>query len=416
LIKKPLFLILLYVFVDVLGFSLILPLLPFYAETFDATPGVVGMLLGANAVTQLIGAPLIGRLSDRYGRRPMLLISVAGTAISFILLGLANSLFMLFFSRILDGFLGGNISLAQAYITDITEGRERSKGLGFIGAAFGLGFIFGPAIGGTLSAGGNYTLPALAAAALALVNLLGVLFILPESLTSQDRKDRVQSSSERVTLSALLRAMKRPCVGPLLNLILFYGLAFTMFQSIFAIFAQQRLALDAQSTGYILTYVGVVIVVVQGGVISLLTKYFADKQLIFAGAVLLAASLLAWAFTYTIWMLLIVLIPIALAGGVLNVVSNSALSKSVRREETGGTLGLSAALGSLDRVVSPVLGGVLIGRLGPWGPGLLGAALMAVMSIFIWNRILFVPDAACPEPESEPDTASSVQVDAGRAY
>ena len=161
--KKQLALILTYVFIDVLGFSLILPLLPFYAQTFDASPALVGLLLGANAVTQMIGAPLIGRLSDRYGRRPMLIVSIAGTAASFLMLGLANSLWMLFLSRILDGFLGGNISLAQAYITDVTDERDRARGLGLIGATFGMGFIFGPAIGGVLSAGDNFARPALIA-------------------------------------------------------------------------------------------------------------------------------------------------------------------------------------------------------------------------------------------------------------
>ena len=126
--KRQLVLILGYVFIDVLGFSLILPLLPFYAEAFDATPTLVGLLLSANAVTQMIGAPLIGRLSDRYGRRPMLIVSIAGTVVSFLLLGLANSLFMLFVSRMLDGLLGGNISLAQSYITDVTEEKDRAKG------------------------------------------------------------------------------------------------------------------------------------------------------------------------------------------------------------------------------------------------------------------------------------------------
>ena len=152
-------LILLYVFVDVLGFSLILPLLPYYATSFGASSTVVGLLLAANAVTQFVGAPLLGRLSDRYGRRPLLLVSLMGTVAAFLMLGLAKSLWMLFLSRIVDGLLGGNISLAQAYITDITSDRDRARGLGFIGAAFGFGFIFGPAIGGTLAANGNYALP-----------------------------------------------------------------------------------------------------------------------------------------------------------------------------------------------------------------------------------------------------------------
>ena len=399
--KKRLVLILAYVFVDVLGFTLILPLLPFYARTFDATPAAVGLLLGANALTQFFSAPLIGRLSDRYGRRPLLLMCLAGTVGSFLMLGLANSLWMLFLSRILDGLLGGDISLAQAYITDITGERDRAKGLGLIGAAFGIGFIFGPALGGVLSAGDNYARPAFAAAALALVNLVGVLLMLPESLPPEERKNRVQSPATAVTARALWEALRRPCVGPLLNYRLWFGLAFTMFQTIFALFVQIRLGLNARTTSYVLTYVGVVIAAVQGGGIALLTRRYGDKQLIFAGTIGLSLALLAWAFVPSVWFLLVVQIPIALSAGVLGVVSSSALTKSVYREEVGGTLGLSAALDSLTRVVSPTLGGLLIGRLGAPAPGVLGALIMAGLIAFTWRRILFVPDLECPPPAAD---------------
>ena len=399
--KRQLALILGYVFIDVLGFSLILPLLPFYAEAFDATPTLVGLLLGTNAVTQMIGAPLIGRLSDRYGRRPMLIVSIAGTVVSFLILGLANSLVMLFVSRILDGLLGGNISLAQSYITDVTEEKDRAKGLGLIGAAFGVGFIFGPAIGGTLSAGGNYALPALIASGLSALNLIGVILFLPESLSTQERQERAQSPGTAITPKALWIALRRPCVGPLLNHRLFYGLAFTMFQTIFAVFAGRKLGLSAQSTSYVLTYVGIVIAVVQGGGISLLTKRFSDKQLVLGGSALLAIALAAWALTPNVWLLLVVLVPLALAGGVLGVVTNSALTKSVVPQETGGTLGLSASLDSFARVISPILGGFLIDKLGAAAPGLLGGLIMVWLTVFAWRRILSVPDGACPAPEPE---------------
>jgi len=209
-LRRELALILLYVFVDVLGFSLILPLLPFYAETFGASPTLVGLLLGANALAQLIGAPIIGRLSDRYGRRPMLLVSIAGTLLSFLLLGFANSLAMLFLSRILDGLLGGNVSLAQAYITDLTDEKERASGLGLIGAGFGLGFMIGPALGGRLSAGGNYGLPAFAAAGMALVNLIGVLLWLPESLPVEKRRKADPKKSRELSLRAMVQALGVP--------------------------------------------------------------------------------------------------------------------------------------------------------------------------------------------------------------
>src|SRR5512135_3678920 len=139
------------VFIDLLGFSLILPLLPYYAETFGANPTLVGLLVGSYAAAQLVGAPILGRLSDRYGRRPILLLSVLGTFIGFLLLGFARSLWVLFASRILDGLTGGNLSIAQAYISDVTDAKSRARGLGMVGAAFGLGFIIGPAVGGILS-------------------------------------------------------------------------------------------------------------------------------------------------------------------------------------------------------------------------------------------------------------------------
>ncbi len=395
--KKPLILIFVFVFIDVLGFSLILPLLPYYADTFDATPTIVGLLLGANALTQFFGAPILGRLSDRHGRRPLLILSVAGTALSFLLLGWARSLWMLFVTRILDGLLGGDISLAQAYITDVTDEKNRARGLGIIGASFGLGFIFGPAIGGTLSAGGNYSLAAFAAAGLSALNLLGVLIWLPESLPQEKRAVVTSNPRTSFTARALWDALKRPCVGPLLSVRLIFSLAFVTFQTTFALFAKQRLALDVQTTSYVLTYVGMLSVAVQGGGMGPLTRRFNEKQLIFGGTALMAVSLLAWAFTPALWVLIIVLAPLALAGGVLGVALDSALTKSVYPEEVGGTLGLSASLGGLTRVVAPITGAFLLDNVSPMAPGILGAVLMAGLIPFTWRRVLFVPDLSCPE-------------------
>jgi len=395
-LKRSLILLLLFVFIDVLGFSLILPLLPFYAETFDATPTAVGLLLGANALTQLIGAPILGRLSDRYGRRPLLILSIAGTVVSFLLLGWASSLEMLFLSRILDGFLGGNISLAQAYVTDVTDEKDRARGLGFIGASFGLGFMFGPALGGRLSAGGNYGLPAFVAAALSALNLLGVLIWLPESLSPEKRVEKANGPRADFTARALFEALGRPCVGPLLIIRLFYGLAFTIFQTVFALFVDKRLGLGAEQTGYLLAYVGVLIVAIQGGGIGLLTRRFSDKQLTFGATILLTLSLLAWAFTPSVGWLLAVMAPLALSGGVLNVVTNSALTKSVYPQEVGGTLGIAASWDSLVRVVSPVAGGFLLDKISLAGPGVLGVLLIAWLIPYIWRRVLFEPAVDCP--------------------
>jgi len=393
--KRSLILILTFVFVDVLGFSLILPLLPYYAADFQASSIMVGLLLSANAITQMIGAPILGRLSDRHGRKPLLITSIAGTVLGFLLLGWANTLIMLFISRILDGFLGGNVSLAQAYITDSTTKENRAQGLGFIGAAFGLGFIFGPALGGILSAGGNYARPAFAAAGLAAINLIGTIIWLPESLPPEKRTAKADQPRPEFTFSALTKALKRPCVGPLLTVVLVYGLAFTMFETMFSLFAQKKLGFTAQTTSFVLTYVGVLVVLIQGGGIKYLSDRFGDKKLIFGGSILLSIGLLGWAFSPNLITLLIALLPLSLASGMLRVSSNSALTKSVAGTEVGGILGLSSSMNSFTRVVSPLIGSFLLASVSPAAPGVVGAFLMVFVGYYTWRQILPVPDQEC---------------------
>jgi len=393
--RRSLILILLFVFIDVLGFGLILPLLPYYAVDFNASSFMVGLLLSANALTQMIGAPILGRLSDRYGRKPLLIASISGTVLSFLILGWANSLAILFLSRIMDGFLGGNVSLAQAYITDSTTRENRATGLGLIGAAFGVGFIFGPALGGALSAGGNYALPAFAAAGLAAVNLVGVLIWLPESLPPEKRSLPDKDFLPKFSLNALIDALRRPCVGPLLGVVLVYGLAFTIFQTMFSLFTQQKLGFTAQATSYVLTYVGVLVVLVQGGGIRWLSARFSDKQLIFAGAILLTGGMLGWAFSNSLASLLIALAPLALASGMLRVSTNSALTKSVVQSEVGGILGLSASMSSFTQVIAPLIGSFLLDWISPAAPGVLSALLMVGAVFIIRTQILPVPDMDC---------------------
>ena len=417
------------VFIDLLGFGLILPLLPFYADNYGASPTVVGLLAASYAAAQLVGAPVLGRLSDRYGRRPVLLVSIAGTALGFLLLGLADPLGrllagllpsnllaenvvgvtnavilgILFFSRILDGVTGGNISVAQAYITDITDEENRARGLGLIGAAFGLGFIIGPAVGGILSSGERYAVPAFFAAGLAFLNWIAVLLWLPESLTAEIRAQLAQLPSRSIlSISELWRALSRPRFGPLLHIRLFYGLAFATFTGVFALYAQYRLGLDATQTGYLLAYVGLLVVLVQGVAIGRLAKRFPESRLILVSVAVLAVTLLAWAVTPSVLVLLIVLAPLSFASGVLNTVINSAITKSVYPEEIGGALGVSASIESLTRVVGPVAGGILLDYLGPWAPGVAGAIVMAWLVTFVWQRIILNPDPPLPKRGAEP--------------
>jgi len=405
-VKRRLLLIFGFVFIDLLGYSLILPLLPYYAEAFGATLTVIGLLGTTNALAQLIAAPVIGRLSDRYGRRPLLIFSIAGTVLSFLLLGLARSVPMLFLSRVLDGLLGGNIALARAYITDVTDEKSRARGLGIIGAAFGLGFIIGPAMGGFLSRFG-YNVPAFVASGLSLLNLIAVLLWLPESLSPERQSLMRQSPRTAFTFKALRTALQRPCSGPLLHIQLLYSLAFTLFQSNFAVFVKTRLGLTAQNTSFVLTYVGVLSVLVQGFAIGKLTQRFSERALMMAGIVGLAIALTAWAFVPNVGLLLAVLAPLALSGGVLGVMLTSQLTQSVTREEVGGTLGLSASLRTLAQIVAPGLGGLLLDNVSTWSVGVLAGLLMVWTLFFAWRRVLAVPESelACYLPETETTAA-----------
>jgi DHA1 family tetracycline resistance protein-like MFS transporter len=284
-----------------------------------------------------------------------------------------------------------------------------------IGAAFGLGFIVGPAMGGLLSnwapatslfaqAGlSRYAVPAFVAVVLAALNLAGVLLWLPESLTPE-RRARIRQRRSRSILSIpeLLAALQRPRFGPLLHITFVHSLAFGLFTANFALYTQYRLGLSDQSTSYILTYVGLLVVLVQGLAIGRLTKRFEESRLVLGAALLMAPSLLAWAAVGSVPLLLLVLAPLALGGGVLNTVISSLITKSVQGDEVGGALGLSSSLESLTRVLAPALGGVLIQWLGAWSLGVVAGVLMIWLSVFIWRRLLANPQPPLPQGEKAP--------------
>jgi MFS transporter, DHA1 family, tetracycline resistance protein len=392
--NRYLFSIILVVFIDLLGFSLIIPLLPYYAQTFRASDITIGFLLASYAAAQLIGAPILGRASDRFGRRPILLISIFGTFLGFLLFGFAKSLAMLFASRILQGLTGGNLSVAQAYITDVTDAKSRNRGLGMIGAAFGFGFIIGPALGGLLS-GISYSVPAFVAAGLSFINLLLVAFWLPESLTPEKRAQQTQKRPS-FSFSARLPALRHPLTGPLLITRFLYSLAFVILQSIFALFALKRFNMNVVTTGFVLTYVGIVSVVTQAWLVGKLSQRFRDTVLIESGLLTLALGLLMWAFAPSVLILVLSLTPMALAGGLLNTIVPSALTKTVEPQEVGGILGLSTSMESFTRVIAPLLGGFLLGRVSYWAPGTFGALLLFITFAYFWRATENVGEPVAP--------------------
>lgn len=375
------------VFMDMVGFGFIIPLLPDYVVRFGGAPGLVGLLASVYALGQFFAAPVVGRLSDRYGRKPLLLLSIGGTFLSLLLLGFAWALPVLFVARLLDGLTGGNITVAQSYIADVTDERERAKGLGLIGAAFGLGFILGPLFGGLLSQI-SLSAPAFAAAGVASLNLLTIGFILPESLAVDRREEMARNPRRKVSLKLLVEALGTPRVGVVLHATVFYSFTFVMFQTIFSVVVQQRLGVEADTRGYLLAYVGILAATVQGGLIGVLTNRFRESHLMLAATVLLFVGYLLWAFSPTVWFVMIALVPIALGGGIMGTVSRSLLTKAVPREEIGGTLGLSTSVESMNGILAPAVGGALLPLLGTWAPGVLGAIVTLWVAWFVWRRIV----------------------------
>jgi len=359
--RSPLLVIFITVFIDLVGFGIVIPVLPYYVEgtRFDATPRTVGILFASYSVMQLIFSPVLGRLSDRYGRRPILFFSLLGTSLGFFILGFATTLWMLFLGRIIDGITGGNISTAQAYIADVTTPENRAKGMGLIGAAFGLGFIFGPAIGGILSQWG-IGVPFFFAGGLALANAVLLYFTLPETVTP-DHPARASAAPGR--WSQLVAAVRQPRLAYVLVIHFLFVVAFSMLTTSFALFTMFRFGYDPVHNGYFFMYVGIIGAVIQGGLIGRLVKTFGEVPLVLAGALLFTLSLSAIPFTgHGTGLAVLLLIGGAFAvGNSLATPSLQALaSKSVGGGEQGGVFGVIQSVASLARVVGPTLAALLI--------------------------------------------------------
>lgn len=387
------------VLVNMLAMGIVIPLLPYLADLTGASEFEVGLLVATYPLAQLVGAPVLGRLSDRFGRKPVLVLSILGTAIGFGVLALARSLPVLFLARVIDGLTGGNINVAQAYIADVTEREERGRALGLIGAAFGLGFVLGPVTGGLLSEI-SYSTPAWVGAALALANLVAVLLFLPESLSAEARERLAKRALKFFDIAGLRHALTHHRVGPILAVRSVTGISFAMFETMFALWAIAALSLSARDTGLFLGYLGLLSAVVQGGLIGRLTKRFSDDGLLLTSTAIAGVSLVAWAFSPSVWVLALVVPPLAFGLAVGQTVMTSALSKAVGRDEVGGVLGIQTSIMSLTRVIAPVVGGLLLGQVATWAPGLFAGLLSLAVVPYAWKTLCVAPGrASCELPE-----------------
>jgi multidrug resistance protein len=373
-VTRPLLIIFLTIFVNLVGFGIIIPLLPFYAETFGASPLVIGLLFAVFSLCQLVAAPALGDLSDRYGRRPILVFSLAGTVISFVMLAVAHSVVMLFAARIVDGLSGGNISTARAYVADVTAPKDRARAYGLIGAAFGMGFIFGPALSGIL-ARISYTAPIWAAAALTLVATAMAWLWLPETV------HRTQAGTGN-PFRYLPDLVQRPIVRRVLLIDFAYWFAFAVFQTTFALFVARRFGFDAPKTGYFFAGFGVLGAIIQGGFIRPIVKRLGDRPTFMLGLVCGAVGLIACTQAHTVVLFTIALVPLAFGIGFGHPTVSSLVSLVARADEQGRVQGAAGAMESLGRTIGPVWGNASLEAYGESTPYISAAAVL-LLTLFL---------------------------------
>lgn len=364
--------IFLTVFIDILGFGIVIPVLPLYAEHFGATAWQIGWLVGIFSLAQFFFAPIWGKISDRIGRKPVLLIGVIGTIAGYMLMGFATTVLMLFFARLIDGIAGANIGTAQAYLADISPPEQRARAMGLLGAAFGLGFVFGPALGGWAGTKFGYASPMFIAAGLAAVNFVFIVLFLPESKAANT------GGRERIFPGLWSHVDGRAYLSSLLCYFLVIA-GFSMMTTIFALFLHHRFELDALHTGYILAGIGVIGVVIQGGLIGRLVRRFGEAALALTGAIIMCGGLVGLAFSRQFSSMLMASAAIGIGNSLLMPTLSALASRSASPEWQGRALGVVQSGGSLARWVGPVVAGVLLG-LSPQGAGEMFGFLPLVVS------------------------------------
>ncbi|MBV9522774.1 MAG: MFS transporter [Alphaproteobacteria bacterium] len=389
------------VLIDLIGFGIVIPLLPFYGERFGASPLAVTLLMATYSFFQLFTAPLWGRLSDRRGRRPILLLSLCGSVAAYCWLGLADALWMLFAARAVQGAMAGNIAAAQAYIADVTTPENRAKGMGLIGAAFGLGFIIGPALGGLLAgpdpARPNFSAPAFLGAGLSFLALLGAVLVLKESLPVERR-----GAARVARIEAARRTLARPALRPLILVFFLIILAFAGMETTFALWANRQFGWGAAQVGYLMTYVGVVSATIQGGLIGKLARRFGEERVLLAGVVMISLGLLGIPFSSSLPIVLLASAFLAGGMGLTQPSINSLISRQAGAHEQGEVMGVAQSAGSLARILGPAIAGFLFGAYGRNAPYFAGAALMALVVALVRRFLRQEAPLLAPRPRRAP--------------
>ena len=366
---------------EVLGFSLILPFLPFYAQQFGATPLVIGLIATSFSFFQFFSAPVMGRLSDHYGRKPMLVLSQLSTFVGFLILGFANSLWMIFLSRIVDGLFGANYTIAQAYLSDISDKKERSKIFGLSGAAFGFGFLVGPGIGGYLSQYG-FSVPSFMAAGVSLVTIFIVLFFLPETVK---RPKGLKFNGKIFHFGDFRKFFNNPEISPKLWQWVSFIMAHVIWVSTFSLYAQGQLGFGPADVGLFLTYIGFISIIIRGGLLPKMIDRIGERRLQYIGFVSILLAMIASVFITEKWHAFIIATLFPLGGGVVRPIVLGEVSRNAGENEQGSVMGVANSLGSIAQIIGPLVGGFMINYFFPGSVGLVAASIVSI-GLFLMIR------------------------------
>jgi MFS transporter, DHA1 family, tetracycline resistance protein len=374
------------VFIDLLGVGILVPVMPYIVRKYNGDALTVGLMATAFSAAQFLAGPVLGIWSDRAGRRPVLLISLFGTGIGYFLFGIGGSLAVLYLSRLIDGITGGNISTAQAYIADCSEPKDRAKNFGLIGAAFGLGFILGPAIGGLLS---HITLeaPAFAAGGLALANTLFGFFALPESLPKEKRRQAVWHPRDLDPILPMLNYVKRKPLTLLFGAIFLFNFAFSGLTTNFALYTLERFHWGPPENAWIFAFLGVISTVVQGWLVRRLVPLWGEEKMALAGPLLTAAGFVLIAAARSPWWLYAGIAGTAVGSGISTPAWTGLLSRRVDASEQGTLMGVNQSVSSLTRILGPIWAGLWFDYAGPVWPYWTGALFIVAAYVMVRGAV-----------------------------
>lgn len=368
------------VFMSLVGYGILFPVLALYEMKFNVGPFLIAAAMGGYPIAQFFAGPILGMLSDRFGRRPLILFSLLGTAIAFLMFSFAGNIYIFLLARIIDGVSGGNVSIAQAYMADITTKEKRTEGMGIISGAISLGFVVGPVIGGVL---GQYGVvyPSLAAAFLAIINLILAFFFLPET----EKQEVKEKATKIFFVKDILRALKMEKIGLAMILFFLVQTTWSLHLPIFSLFLQQKFAIGTVIGGFLFAYRGLVSTVVQLFLIEKGVTLFGETKLLKLGIIVLIIGLLITSFSSTVVVLVLGLTLMEFGGDFIGPITNGLVSEKAKPEEQGEMMGTMASVGSLGRIFGPYVGGALFQELGITMPFLLGAGLMGLglMMMFV---------------------------------